>query len=846
MRKSTLFFLFCLLFILGIALHSFISPDKIILKPFWWYVAFLGCGAAGIIVFCSRSSLGRVSRQLKTSGYICIFLALALLGFFRYGQSIPVIDEHHIAYYVGREIAIRGVVDALPRVREKSVAYVISVVDIWRPDLRFGGGTASVGKLLLTADRLPEYNYGDTLAFTCAPTALGEYEQYARKDGVTASCAFPNRLAVSAHSHVTTKNNLAAKTRMALYSIRERVHARLTALFPEPYGGLLAGILYGDTSGISRELKDAFRVSGLAHITALSGYNISIMSRVLVGALISLWLTRVQALPVALVVIAGFTMATGAEASVVRAAIMGSLVAIAKGVGRLAKMNNALVAAGAVMLAISPRLLRFDLGFALSFLSTIALLVFSDPIARRSIIRYFPKAFGIQEAAASSASALLMTLPLILYVIGTVGPFSLLVNILIVPVVPFAMGFGAAAVAIDFLVHPAAVPIAWATRLLLGYIISIATYFARFGAFHVKVSAFFALILFVGITGGLWVWARRKEILKKPQLAPSYPFVAAITQNYSRWRSFFRALYRAVVPLAWRKASVWIALGFIAALILAGQFFFRLESPLAVYFYDIGQGDGFLIRTAEGFDVLVDGGPTARIVEKLGRTLPFWDRTIELMVLTHPHADHLVGQLAVLKRFKVQKVLATGVLHTTDEYIEWLKEIHDQKISMEIAKAGEKSAVGPATLTILWPQEDYRGKRVVEGKIGEGGGLNDTSIVMKLTFGQTSFLLMGDATSAVEDRLLSRGQATTDSGLATLRADVLKVGHHGSKYSSSREFLEAVKPKYAVIQSGQNRYGHPAFATLWRLKQAGVEVFRNDKDGDVVCRSDGSVVSCKT
>ncbi len=320
-------------------------------------------------------------------------------------------------------------------------------------------------------------------------------------------------------------------------------------------------------------------------------------------------------------------------------------------------------------------------------------------------------------------------------------------------------------------------------------------------------------------------------------------------------------------------------------MLLAGQFFVHHDPPLRVYFFDIGQGDGYLIRTADGFDVLVDGGPTDRIVEKIGRTLPYWDKTIELMILTHPHADHVTGLNAVLKRFKVERVLATGVLHTTNEYISWLEEIKKQGIPFTIAKAGQvwplgygEKPVGNASqqvsrdlargrLEILYPFESFVGTRVKDAKIGEGGGLNDTSVVAKLIYGKTSFLLMGDATAAVEKQLVAecdRKGANYESTanlrisnseirkfeshsqfapFCSLQSDVLKVGHHGSKYSSSSEFLNAVQAKYGVIQVGaKNKYGHPAFPTLRRLDQANVQVFRNDRDGDVVMESDGKVV----
>lgn len=395
----------------------------------------------------------------------------------------------------------------------------------------------------------------------------------------------------------------------------------------------------------------------------------------------------------------------------------------------------------------------------------------------------------------------------------------------------------------------------------------------------------------------------------------------------------FHTPYKRIVPPYLRGkvrgAFIIIAIAAIAAF----QFLYAKEPPLTVYFYDIGQGDAIHIRTSEGFDVLIDGGPTGRVAEKLGRTLPFWDHTIELMVLTHPHADHLVGFIEILKQFKVEKVLATGVVHTTDEYLMWLDEIKRQGIKMETARAGQRWVLGrpaapvhaktavdcpseaitacarprssasaevsaeadtvlaspaqhfcceppppddladdsallggeeeeKAVLEILWPKESYEGKRVVE-KSEADGGLNATSIVSKLTYGKTSFLFTGDMEEGVETQLLEEYNANiriscqstnTNSQFVdlnkicrfALQADVLKVGHHGSKTSTSKEFLEVVQPKYAVIQVGKNRYGHPAFATLWRLKQAGVEILRNDTDGDVVFEGDGKMLQYRT
>jgi len=273
------------------------------------------------------------------------------------------------------------------------------------------------------------------------------------------------------------------------------------------------------------------------------------------------------------------------------------------------------------------------------------------------------------------------------------------------------------------------------------------------------------------------------------------------------------------------------AFSVVAILIGVSLFQFSGESKgLEVNFFDVGQGDSILIKTPDHQRILVDGGPDNKIVTKLGENLPFYDKNIDLMILTHPHADHLTGLIEVLKRYKVKKVLSTGVLQTTSEYIKWLEEIKKQKIPMEVAKAGQTMDFGGKTkIEILFPAEDLTGKKV--------NSLNGTSIVFKLIFDKTSFLFTGDAEKEVEDKLI---------GSADLKADVLKVAHHGSKYSTSQAFLEKVKPQIAVISVGaKNTFGHPSQMTLNRLARAGAKVFRTDKDGDVKIVSDGTKIEIK-
>ncbi len=471
----------CLAFVLGIAAHSFFSPLNVIAEPWLFYIIFL-TGASGAIF---AAFLGVESKRWVAFALASMFT----LGLFNYARAVPNFqDPNAIVNLVGQEQTLKGRISEFPRVREKTAAYIVE------PEGRSG-------KIILTTFLFPEYKFGETLQFTCKLNELGEYEEYSRRFNVQASCAFPEYVASIAQA--------SSGFRVQLFKIREAFHARLNTLFPAPYSGLLAGLLYGDTSGFSSEMKETFRITGISHITALSGYNVTIIARLLILALIFLWLTRRQALPLALLIIFGFVIVTGAEASVVRAAIMGFLVLGAKGIGRLSKMHVALTLAGAVMLIANPYLLRFDLGFQLSFLAAIALLWLADDFSKHTALRFLPKFLGIREAGAASAAAILLTAPLILQVTGMIGPFSLITNILIIPFIPFAMAFGFFAVAADFLFHPLGVLLSYGARMLLEYVISIADFFARFGALDIGVSVAGALFLFGLIVVCIILWRHR-------------------------------------------------------------------------------------------------------------------------------------------------------------------------------------------------------------------------------------------------------------------------------------------------------------------------------------------------
>jgi competence protein ComEC len=256
------------------------------------------------------------------------------------------------------------------------------------------------------------------------------------------------------------------------------------------------------------------------------------------------------------------------------------------------------------------------------------------------------------------------------------------------------------------------------------------------------------------------------------------------------------------------------------------------DDKLHVSFLDVGQGDAILIQTPDRQDILVDGGPSAQAISsELSKHLPFWDRTIELVVLTHPHLDHMTGLLEVLQRYKVQQVLYLDTEYQTPPEKEWLSLIHDKHIKSTLATAGQEIDLGTKETTI----------EVINPAPGSTVPDMDNGIVLRLSDGKISFLLTSDITADSELDLMTRR--------ANLKSTVLKVGHHGSDGSSSTAFLAVVDPQLAVISVGaDNKFGHPGAATMQRLtdRVGSDKIYRTDKNGTVECITNGQRLWVRT
>ena len=238
---------------------------------------------------------------------------------------------------------------------------------------------------------------------------------------------------------------------------------------------------------------------------------------------------------------------------------------------------------------------------------------------------------------------------------------------------------------------------------------------------------------------------------------------------------------------------------------------------------DVGQGDALFIESPTGTQVLIDSGPPRKILSQLVRIMPLFDRSLDAIIMTHPDQDHIGGFADVLKNYSVGKVFEPGILDDSKIYQNLETEIKNRNSPEILARRGMHLDIGGgAVIDILFPDRDVSSWETNEG-----------SIVAKLSYGKTSVMLTGDAPIKTEKIILS------ENSPAQLHSDVLKLGHHGSRNSSSPEFLQAVSPKYVFISVGKdNKYGHPHKEVLDILNQLGVKIFRTDQDGIIVMKCD--------
>lgn len=270
------------------------------------------------------------------------------------------------------------------------------------------------------------------------------------------------------------------------------------------------------------------------------------------------------------------------------------------------------------------------------------------------------------------------------------------------------------------------------------------------------------------------------------------------------------------------KRFFWPGSVLLTILIWAAILSFPRDSRLLLKFYDVGQGDAIFIRTEQGKKVLIDGGPDSRVVNYLSKELPFYDRTLDLMIVTHPHADHLRGLVEVLTRYNVRRVVYNPGQFTGAVYRDFEREIKAKNIPVWTAKVGDTINLdAKSRLMVLWPTSINQ----------DTNNPNETSIILLLRTGDFSALLLDDAEKSVQAALLL---PSGDSDL-----EVMKVPHHGARTALDEALVAEASPRLAVISVGRNSYGHPSAEVLGAYSIRNIPILRTDTSGNVSILTDG-------
>jgi competence protein ComEC len=573
--------------------------------------------------------------------------------------------------------------------------------------------------------------------------------------------------------------------RGGLAGVADRLRARLARSMAPGLTGerraVLAGIVLGEDEGLSEELRDSFRASGLYHLLAVSGQNVALVAG---GALLLAWLVGISRWlghAAALAAIGGYVLAVGWQPSVVRAGVAGALASLAWLAARPRDRWYFLLVGAAVLLAWNPFSL-LEPGFQLSFGAVSAIFVGVPPLERR--LEGYPLPRWLRAVLAVSIACGLATAPFLLFHFGSVPIYSVFANALAAPAVAPLLGLAFASSALEPVFPTIAAGLAWLNGWLAAYLALCARLIGGLPYAQVSTKTAALALLFAAAAG----FAARRI---RPPRAPRLAALLALT---------------VLVVAGWKFTQPG---GHVPP-----------PSGLRMTFLDVGQGDSTLIEVPEGAILVDEGPPEANVAGQLRR---LGVRRLAVVVLTHPSRDNIGGAEKVVRELEVGLVLEPDLPFPNPFGAPALREARARRIPIVVTRTGRGLSLGRLRLRVLWP----------DGRASPADDPNDHATVLLVSYGDIDALLPADAESNVV------------ADLNVPPVEILKVGHHGSSDDGLPELLERLRPSVAVISVGdENDYGHPAPSTTATLAAAeGLAVYRTDEDGRIVLESDGRRLS---
>lgn len=792
------------------------------------FTGFKASAALALAFFCFLAAAAGHFRAWRGSRRALLVLFL-LLGLALSRLQIEA-GETLLVDWAGQRVTLVGRVAAGADLREDKVFYLFQVRELIRgQERREMYGTV---RLQVTECR-QVYGYGDILKVSgllTRPDPPGNpgafnYRRYLERQGLRAVLLARGDAAVQKVGRGGSNPVTAAALR-----VKEKLSAAATASLTPSQAAVLNGIVFGVQGLIDRETRQVFSETGVVHILSVSGLHVGLLLGGILGLLRLLGLPPALTAPLATPLLIFYAVMTGLVPAVIRATIMALLFLWAHHLGRERDWPTTLAVAGLAILLWRP-LELYNPGFQLSFAATWGILYLGPLLSEAfaGLLKGLPAPAGLTRGAslglAVPLAAQLATVPLVAWYYNMITPVAILANLLATPLVGLVLFLGILAA----LLGQIWLTLAWLINAGNGVVLD----------------------LFLALVGLLQRLPGAVYYLATPPV-----FMAVVW--YAGLLAAGRILAGGWDPALRQRLKGWAAVGAaLAVALLLIWWPWPGEQRLTVHFLDVGQGDCILVQTPGGKNMLIDaGGRKDEFQTGSGAgdqvVVPYLRRIgvqrLDALVLTHPHEDHAGGAAAVVKSMPVGLAVVSPVSGLPGEepaqsgettaggkdrggevppaYRALLKKLKEDGVPVQAAVAGD-----------VLKLEDGLGVEFLSPGGGTPAGLNDSSLVLKLTYGRRSFLLTGDVELESQRRLLSGGE--------DLNTDVFKLPHHGSR-TLLPELVEAVSPEVAVISVGaHNTFGHPALSTLDLLDRSGAEVYRTDVDGAVIVSTDGERLDVK-
>jgi competence protein ComEC len=781
------------------------------------------------------------SDKLNTIFAILSFVLLGLLNINLCLYLDP--GSTHIVHYITKEkMIVEGIVSENPQESSDRTELIVSARRLIKDDSDF----PVHGHILLSVAGDQEINYGDFIRFTTrlrAPRSFHnpggfDYEKYLKYRGVIVRGFIKDSSGI-----VILRENQGNIFKTKLEQVRKKIKNFIEDNSFSPEREIIQAMILGNHGEIPKELMEKFNKTGTTHIIAISGFNIGIIAflsfftirllmRTSTYLLLRFNIVKVSTI-FGIIPVVIYTFIAGMGISVVRASIMALTFMIAIILGKDRDLYNTLALAALIILLFSPPSL-YDVSFQLSFVAVWAILFITpkftalfpqgntDELSTETV--WAKKTFAnIYIFVFVSLAATLGTLPFIVYYFNRVSTIVLLSNLIVVPI----MGIIAIPVCMSIIV---ALPLSDALALVF---LNIASYLVRIS---ISIVDFFASL------PGSSFFVSTPTLL---EMGAYYLLLVVTVKLFDIWRhkednhskrqsNINQKLYR-------------ISLAALTVFFIVDTIYLYARDihndKMKVTFIDIGQGNSTLIELPGGKKILLDGGGSYENIFDIGKYVvaPFlWHeriKNIDIVILSHPHPDHLNGLITILSNFDVKEVWTNGEEGYFETYEDFMKIIREKNITHRLIS--EKSGVtliSGTTLSVFNPLNSIDVKNDLPRKFDM---TNNDSLVIKLTFGKVSFLLPGDISESSETRLVKSGR--------DIKSQVMLVPHHGGFTSSTMPFLDKVQPEFAIVSCGSDNYfNDPHPDVLKRFSRIGTKILRTDINGAISVTTDGTTITYTT